>query len=272
MSKKNSLLLDFIMAPLGLLFLYPFYYMLINTLKTLQEGAYNPLGWPRQVIWSNYVQIFQNVPIVQSFCNSLFITCIAVAIIVICGAMAAYPIVFRPNKLNRFLMYYLLAGFLIPFQATLIPLFETMRALHLIDKISGLILFYASGCTFSFFLIMGYMKTLPRELEEAAIIDGCGVAGIFWRIILPLLKPILVTAVIYHVMWTWNDFLAPFLFLNSRSKGTLVLEIFRAKGQFSVDWPSFMTMSTLVLVPIVLFFLAAQKQIIKGLVGGAIKG
>lgn len=272
MNKKRAWILDLIMAPIGMMFLYPFFYMVINTIKSYSECAYNPLGLPQKIILTNYIQVFQTVPIVRSFFNTLTLTCFGAVAIVVCGAMAAYPIVFRENRLNKIVMYYLLAGFMIPFQATLIPLFETMRAFRFIDQVYGVVLFYISGCTFSFFLIIGYMKTLPRELEEAAIIDGCSIWGVFWRIIFPLLKPILVTSIIYHVMWIWNDFLVPFLFLNTRSKGTLVLEIFRAKGQFSVDWPSFLTMATIVLIPIVLFFMAAQKQIVKGLAGGAVKG
>lgn len=102
--------------------------------------------------------------------------------------------------------------------------------------------------------------------------DGCSIFGIFWRIIFPLLKPISITSIIFNTMWVWNDFVAPNLFLNSISKGTMVLEIFRAQGQFAVDWPAFMALSVLTLLPIITFYIIMQKHIIKGLTSGAVKG
>ncbi|TDG00153.1 carbohydrate ABC transporter permease [Paenibacillus piri] len=269
---RKLLLLDVLMLPLCLIMLFPFYYMAVNTFKTQMDANEHPLSLPTAFTLDNYRQVFAQTPVFQSFFNSLFITSASVLLIVLIGAMAAYPIVFNPNRLMKAAMYYLLCGFLIPFQATLIPLFELMRDLNLVNSMSGLVVFYTSGSVFSFFLIMGYMRTVPKELSEAAIIDGCSVGGIFWRIIVPLLKPITTTAVIYHTMWIWNDFLAPMLFLNSRKKATLVLEIYQARGQFSVDWPTFMSLTVLVLLPILVFFIVMQKHIIKGLVGGAMKG
>ncbi|MDF2958480.1 MAG: transporter permease [Paenibacillus sp.] len=273
MKKDRKLLfIDVLMLPFCLLTLFPFYFMVVNTFKTSMDANENPLSLPSAFTLENYKLVFEQTPVFQSFFNSLFITAVSVLLIVLIGAMAAYPIVFNPNKWMKIAMYYLLCGFLIPFQSTLIPLFELMRDLNLVNSMSGLIVFYTSGSVFSFFLIMGYMRTVPKELAEAAIIDGCSVGNIFWTIVLPLLKPITTTAVIYHTMWIWNDFLAPMLFLNTRKKATLVLEIYQARGQFSVDWPSFMSLTVLVLIPILVFFIVMQKHIIKGLVGGAMKG
>ncbi|MNJ63292.1 L-arabinose transport system permease protein AraQ [compost metagenome] len=116
------------------------------------------------------------------------------------------------------------------------------------------------------------MKTIPKDLSEAAIIDGCSIWGIFWRIILPLLQPITVTCAVLQTMWIWNDFLSPMLFLSSRENTTLVLEIYKAKGEFAVNWPMFMTMTVITLTPVFIFFIAMQKQIVEGIVGGAVKG
>ncbi|WP_166244985.1 carbohydrate ABC transporter permease [Paenibacillus turpanensis] len=269
---KRSWLLDLVMLPIGLITFFPFYYILINTFKTMKETAASPLHLPKQWVFTNYVTVFQETPLLRSFGNTLTITVISVLLMVLIGAMAAYPIVYNPGRVNRIVMLYLLAGFMIPFQTTLIPLFQLMTDLQLVDRLYGLIMLYLGGAVFVFFLMMGYMKTIPRELSEAAIIDGCGIAGIFWRIILPLLKPITVTCIIFQTMWIWNDFLAPMLFLNSRSNATLVLQIYTAKGEFSVNWPMFMTLTVITLVPIFIFFIVMQKQIVKGIVGGAIKG
>jgi len=271
-SQKRKWILDIVMLPIGLIAFFPFYLIVINTFKTMQDATRNPIGLPNEWIMTNYIQVFEETSLLRSFGNSLTITFFSVALVVLIGAMGAYPVVFNANRVTRFAMLYLLAGFMIPFQATLIPLFQLMSGLHLIDKLYGLIALYLNGSVFVFFLMMGYMRTIPRELSEAAVIDGCGVWGIFWRIIFPLLKPISITAVIFQTMWIWNDFLAPMLFLNSASNSTLVLQIYRAKGEFTVHWPMFMTLTVITLVPIFLFFLLMQKHIVKGIAAGAVKG
>ncbi|MCD9021743.1 carbohydrate ABC transporter permease [Cohnella silvisoli] len=269
---KRIWILDVLMLPVGIVVFFPFYLIIINTFKSLKETASSPMSLPKEWIFSNYAHVIRETPLLRSMGNSATITISSVILMVLIGAMAAYPVVFNSNKLNRGLTVYLLAGFMIPFQTTLIPLFQLMTDLSLINKIYGLVILYMGGAVFVFFLMMGYMKTIPKELVEAATIDGCSVWGIFWRIILPLLKPITVTSIIYQTMWIWNDFLAPMLFLNSQSKATLVLQIYKAKGEFSVNWPMFMTLTVISLVPIFIFFIVMQKQIVKGIVGGAIKG
>ena len=271
-SQKRKWILDLVMLPIGLAVFFPFYLIIINTFKTLQDATRNPIGLPKEWILTNYVQVFEETALLRSFGNSLTITFFSVSLVVIIGAMGAYPVVFNANRVTKFAMLYLLAGFMIPFQATLIPLFQLMTGLNLIDKLYGLIALYLNGSVFVFFLMMGYMRTIPRELSEAAVIDGCTVWGIFWRIIFPLLKPISTTAVIFQTMWIWNDFLAPMLFLNSSSNSTLVLQIYRAKGEFTVHWPMFMTLTVVTLVPIFLFFIFMQKHIVKGIAAGAVKG
>ncbi|HIW33586.1 MAG TPA: carbohydrate ABC transporter permease [Candidatus Paenibacillus intestinavium] len=271
-SEKRLWILDILMLPAGLIAFYPFYMIIVNTFKTMQDAAKNPMALPSKWIFTNYVQVFEESSILRSFWNSLTITTFSVLLIVLIGAMAAYPVVFNANRITRIAMLYLLAGFMIPFQTTLIPLFQLMSDLRLIDKIYGLIILYMSGSVFVFFLMMGYMKSIPRELPEAAVIDGCSVWGIFWRIIFPLLKPITITSIIFQTMWIWNDFLAPMLFLNSSSKSTLVLQIYRAKSEFTVNWPMFMTLTVITLVPIFIFFIIMQKHIVKGIAAGAVKG
>ena len=260
------------MLPLSILFLYPFYYILINTFKTAQEGAYNPLGLPKHIIFDSYARVFRESPVLNCFFNTFILASVSVTVILVIGVMAAYPIAYNPNKLNNAAMLYLMMTFLVPFQAILLSLFEIMKSLHLINELYGMVLYYSNGSALTVFLAVGYMRTIPKELNEAAIVDGCSVFGIFWRIIFPLLKPISITSIIFNTMWVWNDFVAPNLFLNSRSKGTMVLEIFRAQGQFQVDWPSFMALSVLTLAPLVIFYIIMQKHIIKGLTAGAVKG
>ena len=269
---KKLFLSDLVLIPICLIFLYPFYYLVINTFKPMTEMSFNPVAFPKTLFLDNYKDIFSQAQIYRAFGNTLIITVCSVLLIVVIGEMAAYPIVFNANKLNNAFMVYLMIGFLVPFQAILLSLFEVMQALKLIDPIHGMILFYCNGSALTVFLAVGYMRTIPKELTEAAIVDGCSVGGVFFRIVFPLMKPITATSIIFNTMWIWNDFIAPNIFLNSRMKGTVVLEVFRAKGQFSVDWPRFMTLSVVSILPIVIFYLCMQKHIIKGLTAGAVKG
>lgn len=270
-SRRRLWLLDIVMLPFGILAFFPFYIVIVNTFKSEMETVQNPTGLPSRLDFSNYAQVLAETPILRSFGNSLFLTVTSVVLMVLIGAMAAYPIVYNPTRLNRIITGYLLLGFMVPFQTLLVPLFQLMTNLRLVNKLYGLTTMYLGGSVFVFFLIMGYMRTVPKDLSESATIDGCSVWSIFWRIILPLLRPITVTCAVLQTMWIWNDFLSPMLFLSSREKTTLVLEIYKAKGEFAVNWPMFMTMTVITLAPVFAFFVAMQKQIIKGIVSGAVK-
>ena len=270
--KENFTLSDLFILPVCCVFLYPFYFLVISTFKTLREVSYNPTAFPTSLYLGNYIEVFQKTPIFTAFRNTLFLTLCSVLLIVIVGEMAAYPIAFNPNKFNNAVLVYLMLGFLVPFQAILLSLFEVMQALHLLDNLIGMVIFYANGSALTVFLAVGYMKSIPKELNEAAIVDGAGPARIFFQIIFPLMKSITTTSIIFNTMWIWNDFIAPNIFLNSRANTTLVLEIFRAKGQFTTNWPVFMTISVVTIFPIFVFYCFMQKHIIKGLTAGAVKG
>lgn len=263
---------DLLMLPLCLVMLYPFYFLVISTFKTLREVSFNPTAFPETFYIKNYLDVFQKTPILTAFGNTLILAVCSVLLIVVVGEMAAYPIVYNANKLNNSMMVYLMIGFLVPFQAILLSLFEVMQALGLIDSLWGMVLFYSNGSALTVFLAVGYMRTLPKDLNEAAVIDGAGIPRIFFTIVFPLMKPITVTSIIFNTMWIWNDFIAPNIFLNSRSNTTMVLEIFRAKGQFTTNWPLFMTLSVVAIFPIFVFYCFMQKHIIKGLTAGAVKG
>ena len=270
--KKNFSLSDLFILPSCLIFLYPFYFLVISTFKTLKEVSFNPTAFPTSLYLGNYVEVFQKTPVFTAFRNIFFLTVCSVLLIVIVGEMAAYPIAFNPNKFNNAMLVYLMLGFLIPFQAILLSLFEVMQTLKLLDKLGGMIVFYANGSALTIFLSVGYMRSIPKELNEAAIVDGASPARIFFQIIFPLMKSITTTSVIFNTMWIWNDFIAPNIFLSSRANTTLVLEIFRAKGQFTTNWPVFMTLSVVTIFPIFVFYCFMQKHIIKGLTAGAVKG
>ena len=270
--KNPFSLSDLLLLPLCAVMIYPFYFLLISTFKTLREVSYNPTAFPQSFNLNNYLEVFQKTPVVNAFFNTLLLAVLGVVVIVVVGEMAAYPIVFNENTLNNGLMVYLMIGFLVPFQSILLSLFEVMQKLGLIDRLGGMILFYSNGSALTVFLAVGYMRTLPKDLNQAAVVDGASIPRIFFSIIFPLMKPITITSMIFNTMWIWNDFIAPNIFLNSRANTTLVLEVFRAKGQFTTNWPVFMTLSVIIIFPIFVFYLFMQKHIIKGLTAGAVKG
>lgn len=270
--KRQFTLSDLLILPVCIIFLYPFYFLVISTFKTLKEVSFYPTAFPTSLYLGNYVEIFEKTPVFLAFRNIIFLTGCSVLLIVIVGEMAAYPIAFNPNKFNNMMLVYLMLGFLIPFQAILLSLFEVMQALKLLDRLGGMVMFYANGSALTIFLSVGYMRSIPKELNEAAIVDGASPARIFFQIIFPLMKSITTTSIIFNTMWIWNDFIAPNIFLSSRANTTLVLEIFRAKGQFTTNWPAFMTFSVVTIFPIFVFYCIMQKHIIKGLTAGAVKG
>jgi raffinose/stachyose/melibiose transport system permease protein len=264
--------LSVVMIGLACLVALPLYYIVVNTFKTQAEMVASPIGLPPSFSLDNYVRVFQDVPLLQSFANTLYVTVLGVLIQVVIGAMAAYGMIMRATKLNRFLGLVLVLGFVVPAQSTLIPLYRMLVGVELVDSLNGLVIMYSAGAIFCFFLIQGYMRTLPFEVIEAAMLDGAGVVQIFWRIVLPLIRPILVTVSVFQTMWVWNDFIIPNVFLSSPHKRTIVLQVYTTVGEFRTDWPSFMTLSVIALLPMVAFFVFTQRHIVSGLLAGSVKG
>ena len=158
----------------------------------------------------------------------------------------------------------------VPLWYILINTFKTIP--DMVNTLAGLVIIYLGGAVFCYFLIVGYMRSLPFELIEAARIDGAGPLRIFWSIVMPLIRPILTTVVVFQTMGTWNDFMNANVFLSSSELRTIVLQVYNAVGQFSTDWPSFMTITVLALLPVFVFFIFCQKWIVSGLVAGSVKG
>lgn len=259
------------MIPISCLVGIPFYYVLVSTFKTQGETATAPLALPSHVFLGNYNSVLATVPIAQSFRNTIYVTVLSVMLMLFVGSLAAYGMVMRQTRLNQVVAFLLLLAFVVPFQTLLIPLYLDMANYGLVDSLNGLIIIYMTGSIFCYFLIQSYMKTVPYDIIEAARIDGAGPFAIFWRIMLPLIRPILVTVGVFQTMWVWNDFLIPQVFLSSPEKNTLVLEVYSAIGEFSVNWPVFLTVTAITLAPMVLFFILMQRHIVAGLVSGAVK-
>jgi raffinose/stachyose/melibiose transport system permease protein len=270
--ERRSPLTAVIMIPVALIVALPLYYILINTFKTQQEMSTSPFALPTRLFLDNYATVFGTVPLVQSFANTLIVTVVSLVLMLVIGSMAAYGMIIGKTRFNRWFGAVLVLGFIIPSQSTLIPLYRLLVRIGLIDTLSGLVLLYSAGSIFCYFLIQGYMKSIPYDLVEAARIDGANAFSIYWRIVLPLIRPILVTVAVFQTMWIWNDFITPNVFLVSPEKSTLVLQVYKSVGEFTTDWPSFMTLSVLALLPMVVFFVFTQRHIVSGLLAGGVKG
>jgi raffinose/stachyose/melibiose transport system permease protein len=270
--ERTSPLTAVIMIPVGLIMALPLYYIVVNTFKTQEEMSSSPFALPTQLFLDNYATVFGTVPLVQSFANTLFVTVLSLLLMLIIGSMAAYGMIIGNTRFNRWFGAALILGFIIPTQSTLIPLYRLLVRIGLIDTLTGLVFLYSAGSIFCYFLIQGYMKSIPYDLIEAARIDGANAFSIYWRIVLPLIRPILVTVAVFQTMWIWNDFLTPNVFLVSPEKSTLVLQVYKSVGEFTTDWPSFMTLSVLALLPMVVFFVFTQRHIVSGLLAGGVKG
>lgn len=268
----RTLLLEIVMLVICCIVVLPFYYLFVSVFKTTREMGLNPLGLPGSLYLENFKDAWEQIRFWQAFGNTLLITFSTLIIVVLFGSMAAYAVARRKSKFYRLVMLYFLLGFMVPFQMTMIPLYQQMQFFGLINKIYGLIILSTGSCVFAFFLYQGFIKTVPYELEESAVIDGAKPFRVFFRITFPLLKPITVTMAIFHVMSNWNDFMTPFLFLHSRENTTLMLEMYRGVGEFTNNWPLMMSIMVLIISPLVLFYIFAQRFIIEGLTSGAVKG
>ena len=268
---------------LFLLFMVPFILVVMNSAKTAQEISLSPVTAP-----SNWGQLITNVVNVinnpnfsyfSAFLDSAIITIASLAVIVLFSSMAAWILVRNKTWWSTLIFMTLVASMVVPFQVVMLPLVQWLRiagdfiGIKLNGTYGGIILCYLGfGCAMSVFIFHGFIKGIPLELEEAADIDGCSRAATFFRIVLPLLQPTAVTVLILNGIWIWNDYLLPSLMLglNGRIK-TLPVAVSSFVGSYVKQWDLILSAALLAMIPIVILFLFAQKQIIQGMVDGAIK-
>lgn len=271
--KIKLLILEAVMIFLAALMLIPLYYLIVTTFKTPMEATAFPLALPGEIHLEGYARAWTAMEYPRVFRNNLMITSISVTGIIILSSMAAYPIARRPHRLNKAVFFVILAGIMVPYQMAVIPLYKLIRTLNLMNSLWGVILIdIFINVPFAVFLFRGFIRTIPYELEEAALLDGCSLSATFWRITFPMLKPVIATIAILDSMTIWNDFLTPLLFLQSREKDVILQEVHRNIGQFAIDWTDFFPMMVLGIAPLLIFYLFMQKYIIKGISSGSLKG
>jgi len=275
-SKKyrlGTLVTEIVMVLLALVFLIPFYFLFVNSVKTFSDLLTNSASWPKSFEWHNYARAWEITNFPKAFTNSLIVTVISNAVLSMFSAMAAYRMVRHNSRFNRFLFAIFVAAMVIPFQSIMIPLVKVMSSLNLMNSIPGLIIAYLGfGVPLSVFLFHGFVKSIPLEIEEAARVDGTSIYGTFFRIVLPLMKPMFVTVIILNTLWIWNDYLLPSLVLQSADLRTIPIATFAFFGQFTKQWDLALPALVLGILPVIIFFLAMQKYIVEGITQGAVKG
>lgn len=273
------------MLTIGLvvLFLVPLFLVLINAAKTNNEIIQTPLSLPTDwsILWKNITNIWANPNLrySQALINSTIITVLSLIGITIFSAMAAWVLLRTKTKTSTAIFMLFVAAMVIPFQVVMFPLvkwfgiFQSITGIQMLRSYFGIIVAYIGfGSSLSIFMFHGFMKSIPYEIKEAAYMDGCGKFKTFFLIVLPILKPIYVTILILNGIWIWNDFLLPMLVLGKGTPvQTLPLAVNNFAGAFLVSWDLMMTAILMALVPIIVFFLMAQKHIIKGMVEGSVK-
>lgn len=285
MTKKNnqqytalSTVLTIVFAVLSLLWLAPIFEVVINSFKENAFVNLDPFALPNTesfVGWANYIKglTFGNYPFLQSAAYSLLITVVSVALILLCCSMTAWYIA-RVNSLISRIFYYLcLFSMIVPFQMVMFTLTFTADQLNLNTPWTIPIIYLGFGAGLAIFMFIGFVKGLPLEIEEAAAIDGCGPLRTYFSVVLPMLKPTMISVGILELMWVWNDYLLPYLVLDRTKYMTIPIHVQYLKGSYgTIDLGATMAVIMLSIIPIIVVYMFAQKHIIKGVAAGAVKG
>ena len=271
--KILDIITHLILIAVAITCVFPVFWMLSSSLKTNEEIFKSISLFPEAWQWSNYAEALLKAKFGMYFLNSLIYTIVGVSAIVIVTSMAAYAFARLEFWGKTVLFYLLISTLLIPIPGAFVPLYLLLKSLHLLDTRTGLLLCYVSGgSAFGLILLKAFFQELPREIEEAALIDGCSRFGIYWRIALPLAKPAVATLVIIQCLTIWNEFLLALVVLQDPSKMPIQRGLMVFQGTHMTDYPLLMSGLTIATVPIVIIYLLMQKHIVKGIAAGAVKG
>lgn len=256
-----------------LIFLFPFYIAIVYSLKTRVETAQSPLALPKHIAWENYSNAIQSSNFFLALKNSLIVTSLTVFLAVFVCSMAAYVISRSNNKFYNFFYYLFMSSIMLPFQVIMFPLYKTWVDLGILNTLHGLTISLVGVQVGYFcFLYVGFIKSVPREMEESSMIDGASRYRTFFSIIFPLLKPINMTIIVLSALGAWNDFVVSMVIVQKKAVSTLPLVQFNFFGQYSSEVNMAFAAIIMSMVPIMLFYLIAQKYIIGGVTAGAVKG
>ncbi|MBQ4612701.1 MAG: carbohydrate ABC transporter permease [Clostridia bacterium] len=268
--------LTVLLAVLGLLFLVPIALVVLNSFKSRLYISGEPFALPNAQTFvglENYLRGLTSVGFAAAFGRSLFITVASVALIVLCTSMTAWYIVRVRNRTTKLLYYLFVFSMIVPFQMVMFTMTYVVSQIGFNNVFGIVVVYLGFGAGLSVFMLSGFIKSIPLEIEEAATIDGCTPLQCFFRVVFPVLRPTVITVAILNAMWIWNDYLLPYLILGTRQKTVPVAIQLSMQGAYgSTDYGGLMAMLVLAIIPIIVFYLSCQKYIIKGVIAGAVKG
>ena len=276
-NKKKSIIPTIILTILSLLWIYPIILILLNSLK--KESAITTTGvfeLPLGEIWNgvtNYVASVTQMDFLKSFWYSLVISVMSVVLILLCCSMCAWYITRVNGKFTKLLYLLCVFSMVVPFQMVMFTMSKLADMLKLNNPVGMIFLYLGFGAGLSVFMFCGFVKSIPVEIEEAAMIDGCNPIRTFFSVVLPIMKPTYISVGILEAMWIWNDFLLPYLILDIKKYKTISIIIQYMKGSYGrVDMGAIMACLIMAVIPVIVFYLSCQKYIIKGVAAGAVKG
>ncbi len=253
--------------------IFPIYMGLLNSLKTEGDMLSNILSLPSRLEFGNYADAFQKTDFMRSLGNTLTVAAVGLAGIILCASTAGYKMSRTPGRLSGFLFGLFVLSMLIPFHSIMITLVKIAKELTVQGSTIGLGLMYIGlGVPMAIFLYHGFVKSIPRDLDEAAVVDGCGEIRLFFVVIFPLLLPVTATIAILNLLWIWNDFLFPLLMLTDSDNYTLLLSANMLFGEYNNDWSAILASLVMAMLPVIVLYIVLQKYILNGIADGAIKG
>ena len=276
---NHGKLLTTIMTIVTLVYVSPIFIVLMNSFKANTFVKTDTFAWPTGealVGWANYIKgfTFGNYPFFKSVLYSFVITVLSTALILLCTSMAAWYIARVDSIVCKIVYYLFVFSMIVPFQMVMFPMVKLADILHLANPVGMIILYLGFGCGLSIFMFSGFIKSIPLEIEEAAMIDGCNPLQTYFHIVLPILKPTAITVAILNAMWIWNDYLLPYLVIGLSTKYKTIPVVIQmlVGSNGNRDMGAMMAMLVLAIIPIIIFYLICQKHIIEGVVAGAVKG
>lgn len=278
-SEKNAKkALTIIFAVVCIVYVMPIFLVLMNSLKTNAAVNTDTFAFPGEesfVGFANYIKgmTFGNYPFYKAIGYSFFITIVSAGLILLCTSMAAWYIARVGSVFSKIVYYLCIFSMIVPFQMVMFTLSNVADRLKLNTPWTIPIVYLGFGAGLAVFMFVGFVKSMPLEIEEAAAIDGCGPIRTFFLIVLPMLRPTMISVGVLEIMWVWNDYLLPYLVLDINKYRTIPIHIQYLKGSYgTVDMGATMALIALSIIPVIIFYLACQKYIIKGVAAGAVKG
>jgi len=271
--RLNGFLIYLILGAWCLIVLFPLYTMLANSLKRQRDIFRNPFTPPWPLEFDGYLTAWSDGRFDLYFRNSIFVTLVSLFLIVFLGSLAAYALANWRGRWSTFLYILFIAGLMIPIRIGTINLFQIVQALGLTDSVFGLLPVYtAMGLPIAVFVLTAFIRSIPRELMDAAYVDGASEWRIYASIILPLVRPALATVIIFNLIPIWNDLWFPLIFIRAEEQRTVILGVSLLFGQYQTNWTRILAALTLSALPILILYLLMSRQFIKGLTAGAVKG